>query len=49
MPVRRRKLTEEVVRDALRRAGGNKLEAARELGVSRATLYRFLDDAGIQD
>ncbi|MCE9613150.1 MAG: sigma 54-interacting transcriptional regulator [Lentisphaerae bacterium] len=45
---RRRKLTVDGVREALRRAGGNKLEAARELGVSRATLYRFLEDAGIE-
>jgi PAS domain S-box-containing protein len=39
---RRRKLNPEVVRDALRRTNGNKLQAAKLLGVNRATLYRFL-------
>ncbi len=35
----------EAVEQALRYANGNKVEAARHLGVSRATLYRYLDDA----
>ncbi len=39
---RRRKLDQKGVRDALRRTGGNKLQAAKLLGVNRATLYRFL-------
>ena len=39
---RRRKLDQKAVRDALRRTGGNKLQAAKLLGVNRATLYRFL-------
>jgi sigma-54 dependent transcriptional regulator, acetoin dehydrogenase operon transcriptional activator AcoR len=39
---RRRKLDAHSVEDALRRTGGNRLEAARLLGVSRATLYRYI-------
>jgi PAS domain S-box-containing protein len=39
---RRRKLDPKAVRDALSRADGNKLQAAKLLGVNRATLYRFL-------
>ena len=42
-PRGRRKLTREVVEHALTRTGGNKLKAAKLLGVGRATLYRFLD------
>jgi PAS domain S-box-containing protein len=41
---RRRKLDQNAVQDALRRTGGNKLQAAKLLGVCRATLYRFLDE-----
>jgi sigma-54 dependent transcriptional regulator, acetoin dehydrogenase operon transcriptional activator AcoR len=40
---RRTQLTVEAVRDALAHTGGNKLRAAKFLGVGRATLYRFLD------
>ncbi|MCP4115853.1 MAG: PAS domain-containing protein [Desulfobacteraceae bacterium] len=37
------KLDLEAVKLALERTGGNKAKAARELGVGRATLYRFLE------
>ena len=40
----RRGLTIESVRDALTRAEGNRVETAKLLGVSRATLYRFFSD-----
>jgi len=43
-PGRKPSLNEIEVRDALRRAGGNKAKAARMLRVGRATLYRFLRD-----
>jgi len=39
---KKRKLDGPTVARALRAADGNKLRAARHLGVSRATLYRFL-------
>ncbi len=39
-----RKLDADIVRAAIRKAGGNKSKAARFLGVGRATLYRFLSD-----
>jgi len=42
-PGRRQKLDEARVADGLRRAGGNRAEAARLLDVSRTTLYRFLE------
>jgi len=40
---RRRKLGAEAVRQALAETGGNRLQAAKLLGVGRATLYRFLN------
>ena len=39
-----RKLDERTVRRALEKTGGNKVRAAKLLGVGRATLYRFLVD-----
>ncbi len=39
-----RKLDTRSVQEALRKTGGNKAKAARELGVGRATLYRYITD-----
>jgi len=39
-----RKLDAQAVQEALNKTGGNKARAARELGVGRATLYRFISD-----
>ena len=44
---RRKKLDADTVKQMLLATGGNKLEAARKLGVSRATLYRFLDQMSL--
>jgi len=49
-PIRKRrlrKLDATSVREAIEQTQGNKLEAAKLLGVSRATLYRFLDDMDV--
>jgi PAS domain S-box-containing protein len=43
---RRVTLTAEAVRDALLATRGHRGQAARRLGVSRATFYRFLDTLG---
>jgi PAS domain S-box-containing protein len=40
---RRAALTIERVREALAKTGGSRRDAARELGVARATLYRFFE------
>jgi DNA-binding NtrC family response regulator len=39
-----RKLDRQSVLDALQKTEGNKVEASRELGVARATLYRFIKE-----
>ncbi len=41
-------LTEETIREAYRRAGGNLSAAARQLGIHRATLYRHLQRLNLQ-
>lgn len=37
-------LEKNIIRNALRHAAGNKARAARQLGISRATLYQKIDD-----
>jgi PAS domain S-box-containing protein len=39
-----KKLDSQAVQEALNKTGGNKARAARELGVGRATLYRFIGE-----
>jgi transcriptional regulator of acetoin/glycerol metabolism len=39
-----KKLDTNAVQKALLKTGGNKARAARELGVGRATLYRFISE-----
>ncbi len=46
-PERTKALSAETVRQALELTGGNKVKAARLLGVGRATLYRFLSREGV--
>jgi len=46
-PGRPPKLDQETVLDALHHSGGNRAQAARLLGVSRTTLYRFIDTAKV--
>ncbi len=42
---RKSKLNLETVWKALAETGGNKIDAAQKLGISRATLYRFLEES----
>jgi transcriptional regulator of acetoin/glycerol metabolism len=44
---RKSKLNEAAVNQAMEEVGGNKVAATKLLGVSRATLYRFLEEAGL--
>ncbi len=44
-PKGKQRLTPQRVRETIERVGGNKAEAAKILGVSRATLYRFMDES----
>ena len=37
------------IRRVLRKVGGNKTQAAKILGINRATLYRFLKESAQQD
>jgi DNA-binding NtrC family response regulator len=47
-PVTLREAEKRYVEDALRRANGNKVRAAKALGVSRRALYRMIDKYGLQ-
>jgi DNA-binding NtrC family response regulator len=42
-PAPERAMTKERIEDALQRAGGNRVEAAKAIGVSRRTFYRLLE------
>ncbi len=35
-------INEDIVRNVVERCGGNQSEAARKLGISRTTLWRYL-------
>lgn len=45
---RKRKLNDAVVRSTLEKTNGNKAETAKMLGVSRATLYRYIDYSSVE-
>lgn len=42
------RLERQMIQDALARSGGNRAEAARQLGIHRQLLYRKLDEYGLQ-
>ncbi|MEE8670159.1 MAG: sigma 54-interacting transcriptional regulator [Heyndrickxia coagulans] len=47
LPVEKENMEKQLIEKALRKAGGNKSAAAKELGISRVTLYQKLKKFGI--
>lgn len=39
-------MTFQIIREALRRSGGNRVKAAASLGVARRTIYNYLSKFG---
>lgn len=46
---KRKKITLEELKEAIKKSGNNKLKAAKLLGISRATLYRLMDKFDYKD
>lgn len=40
------RIIREAIEDAVARNGGNKVLAAKELGIGKTTVYRWMDDYG---